>query len=91
MLRAMRTAASGMSAQQLYLDTIAHNLEVARGHTRDSFTERDAVMNHLGLRPACIRTNQGSDMRRRLVDLVHFTLERARKRVANAVRDAGCV
>jgi flagellar basal-body rod protein FlgG len=26
MLRAMRTAASGMSAQQLYLDTIAHNL-----------------------------------------------------------------
>jgi flagellar basal-body rod protein FlgG len=26
MLRAMRTAASGMSAQQLYLDTVAHNL-----------------------------------------------------------------
>jgi flagellar basal-body rod protein FlgG len=26
MLRAMRTAASGMNAQQLYLDTIAHNL-----------------------------------------------------------------
>src|SRR5512134_3745758 len=26
MLRAMRTAAAGMRAQQLYLDTVAHNL-----------------------------------------------------------------
>lgn len=71
MLRAMRSAASGMKAQQLYLDTVAHNLANVNttGYKRNRVEFEDLLYQTMtpaapagqnGARPTAIQVGHGS-------------------------------